>query len=178
MKQLILTVLFATLTLASVFAQRFAFVDTEYILDNILEYRDAQEKLDEISIEWQEEIETKYQEIEQMYQSYQAESVLMPEEMKIEKQNEIIAKEKEVKELQKKRFGTEGDLFKKREELIKPIQDKVYDAIEEIATDGNYAFILDKASGASVLYLDTKYDKSDEVLEKLGYQAGAIRTGE
>lgn len=160
--------------MASAYAQRFAFVDTEYILDNIPEYRSAQEELDELSVQWQKEIEAMYQEIEQMYQAYQAEAVLLPEEMKVQKQNEIIAKEKEVKDLQKKRFGTDGDLFKKREELIKPIQDKVYNAIEEIAKEGNYAFILDKSSGASVLYLDVKYDKSDEVLNKLGYRAGAI----
>lgn len=174
MKKLLFTVLFLSITMASAYAQRFAFVDTEYILDNIPEYRSAQEELDELSVQWQKEIEAMYQEIEQMYQAYQAEAVLLPEEMKVQKQNEIIAKEKEVKDLQKKRFGTDGDLFKKREELIKPIQDKVYNAIEEIATEGNYAFILDKSSGASVLYLDVKYDKSDEVLNKLGYRAGAI----
>jgi outer membrane protein len=174
MKKLLFTVLFLSITMASAYAQRFAFVDTEYILDNIPEYRAAQEELDELSVQWQKEIEAMYQQIEQMYQAYQAEAVLLPEEMKVQKQNEIIAKEKEVKDLQKKRFGTDGDLFKKREELIKPIQDKVYNAIEEIATEGNYAFILDKSSGASVLYLDVKYDKSDEVLNKLGYRAGAI----
>jgi outer membrane protein len=174
MKKLLFTVLFLSITMASAYAQRFAFVDTEYILDNIPEYRSAQEELDELSVQWQKEIEAMYQEIEQMYQAYQAEAVLLPEEMKVQKQNEIIAKEKEVKDLQKKRFGTDGDLFKKREELIKPIQDKVYNAIEEIAKEGNYAFILDKSSGASVLYLDVKYDKSDEVLNKLGYRAGAI----
>ncbi len=174
MKKLLFTVLFLSITMASAYAQRFAFVDTEYILDNIPEYRSAQEELDELSVQWQKEIEAMYQEIEQMYQAYQAEAVLLPEEMKVQKQNEIIAKEKEVKDLQKKRFGTDGDLFKKREALIKPIQDKVYNAIEEIAKEGNYAFILDKSSGASVLYLDVKFDKSDEVLNKLGYRAGAI----
>ncbi len=176
MKKLILTVFISVLTITSTFAQRYAFVDTEYILENIAEYRDAQDELDELSLGWQQEIEAKYQEIEQMYKAYQAEAVLLPEETKNKRQDAIINREKEVKNLQKKYFGTDGDLFKKRQELIKPIQDKVFNAVEEIATEGNYAFVLDKAGSVSVLYLDSKHDKSDEILEHLGYRPGAIKT--
>lgn len=157
-------------------AQKFAFVDTEYILENIGEYRDAQEMLDNLSIEWQKEIEAKFAEIDKLYKDFQSQAVLLPEDMKKKKQDEIIAKEKEAKDLQKKRFGKDGDLFKKRQELIKPIQDKVYDAVEDIANAGGYAMILDKSGSVTVLYANVKYDKSDEVLEKLGYKPGAIKT--
>lgn len=157
-------------------AQKFAFVDTEYILENMSEYRDAQEILDKLSLEWQKEIEAKFAEIDKMYKDYQAEAVLLPEDIKKKRQDEIIAKEKEAKDLQKKRFGKDGDLFKKRQELIKPIQDKVYDAIESIANAGGYAVIFDKSGSTTMLYTNSKFDKSDEVLEKLGYKPGAIKT--
>ncbi len=150
-------------------AQKFAYVNTDYILDNIPEYADAQAQLDELSIQWQKEIEVKFAEIDKMYKNFQNEAVLLPEDMKKKREDDIIRKEKEGKDLQKKRFGKEGDLFKKRQELIKPIQEKVYNAIEEIATAENYAVVYDKASNATLIYTNPKFDISEQVLDKLGY---------
>jgi len=157
-------------------AQKFGFVDSEYILENMSEYRDAQDLLDKLSLDWQKEIETKFAAVDKLYKDFQAEAVLLPDDIKKKRQDEIVAKEKEAKDLQKKRFGKDGDLFKKRQELIKPIQDKVYDAIEEIATAGGLAFIFDKSGSLTLLYANSKFDKSDDVLNKLGYKPGAIKT--
>jgi outer membrane protein len=164
--------LFVIVFLAAGFtmAQRYAFVDTEYILNRIPSYKAAQDQLDKLAADWQEEIENAYAEIEKMYKDFQAEKVLLTEEMKAQKEEEIINREKEVKQLQQKYFGRDGNLFTKRQELIKPIQDEVYEAVKEIAAEGNYAVIFDTASGANMLYTDPKYDKSDDVLEKLGYK--------
>lgn len=151
-------------------AQKYAFVDTEYILDRIPAYKAAQDQLDKMAGDWQEEVETMYAGIEKMYQDFQAEKVLLTEEMKTKKEEEIITREKEVKDLQQNYFGRDGSLFDKRQELIKPIQDEVYRAVKEIASEGNYAVIFDTASGANMLYTNPKYDKSDDVLEKLGYK--------
>lgn len=151
-------------------AQKYAFVDTEYILNRIPSYKAAQEQLDKLASDWQEEIETSYGEIEKMYKDFQAEKVLLTDEMKIRKEEEIVNRENEVKQLQQKYFGRDGTLFSKRQELIKPIQDEVYRAVKEIAAEGNYAVIFDTASGANMLYTNPKYDKSDDVLEKLGYK--------
>ena len=157
---------FSTLT----FSQKFAFVDTEYILKQIPAYESSQDQLDAMSVEWQKEIEELYADIDKMYKDYQAEKVLLTEDLKIKRENEIINKEKEVKEIQKKRFGTEGDLYKKRQELIKPIQDDIFNAIKEMAADGNFAIIFDSSSGANMLFTDPKYDKSDEILDRLGFK--------
>lgn len=151
-------------------AQKYAFVDTEYILTRIPSYKAAQEQLDKLAEDWQTEIQTSYEEIEKMYKDFQAEKVLLTEEMKVRKEEEIVNREKEVKQLQQKYFGRDGSLFTKRQELIKPIQDEVYRAVKEIAIEGNYAVIFDTASGANMLYTNPKYDKSDDVLEKLGYK--------
>ncbi len=152
------------------FAQKFAYVDTDYILKNIPAYESAQEQLELMSKDWQSEIESKYADIEKMYKEYQAEKVLLTEDMKQKREEEIVQKERQTKELQKKYFGADGDLFKKRQELIKPIQDDIFNAIKDLATSGGYAFILDAAGGATFLYSDPKYDKSDDVLQKLGYK--------
>jgi outer membrane protein len=157
-------------------AQKFAFVDSEYILQNMSEYRDAQEMLDKMSLEWQKEIELKFAAIDKMYKDYQAEAVLLPEDIKKKRQDDITAKEKEAKDLQKKRFGKDGDLFKKRKDLVKPIQDKVYNAIEDLANAGGYAVVFDKAGSVTLIYANSKYDKSDDVLDKLGYKPGALKT--
>ncbi len=124
-------------------AQKYAFVDTEYILDRIPAYKAAQDQLDKMAGDWQEEVETMYAGIEKMYQDFQAEKVLLTEEMKTKKEEEIITREKEVKDLQQNYFGRDGSLFDKRQELIKPIQDEVYRAVKEIASEGNYAVIFD-----------------------------------
>lgn len=157
---------------SSAFAQKYAYVNTEYILDNIPEYKAAQQQLDNISIQWQKEIEDRYAIIDKLYKTYQAEQVLLTEEMKKRRQDEINTKEKDVKELQKQRFGFEGDLFKKKQELIKPIQDKIYNAVKKLAQDGSYAVIFDKSSDLVMLYTNPKYDKSDDILLALGYKPG------
>ncbi len=149
-------------------AQKLGYVDTDYILKNIPEYQDAQTQIDEFSKQYQQEIEEKYAKVDQMYKAYQSDAVLLPEDMKRQREEEIIKAEKEAKDLQKTRFGTEGDLFKKRQELVKPIQEKIFNAIEDIANKKNYAFIFDKASGPVIMYVSSKLDISDEVLEQIG----------
>jgi len=140
---LILAVCFLFINNSLTFAQKFAYVNSEYILDNITEYKAAQQKLDDISLLWQKEIENKYSEIDKLYKAFQAEQILLTEEMKKKRENEIISKEKEVKEFQKQKFGFEGELFKKKQELVKPIQDKVYAAVKQLAEAGSYAAIFD-----------------------------------
>lgn len=154
----------------SAYSQKYAFVDTEYILNRIPAYKAAQDELDKLSKAWQKEIETLYEEIEKMYKDYQSEKVLLTEEMKRKREEEIISKEKAAKELQKKYFGPEGALFQKRKELIKPIQDEIYNAIKDIANENGYALILDTSAGPTVLYFNPRYDISDDVLQRLGYK--------
>ncbi len=148
--------------------QKYAYVDTQYILENIPEFQDAQDELDEYSKKWQKEIEENYAKVSEMYQKYQAEAVLLPQDVKKKREQEIIDKEKQVKELQNKYFGAEGELFKKRQELVQPIQEKVYNAIETIAQTNNYSFVFDKAGGMTLLYGNPKFDISDDVLDEVG----------
>jgi len=156
-------------TMAVSLAQKVGFVDTDYILKSIPEYTDAQKRLDEIAAGWQKDIDSKYGEIDKLYKSYQAEQVLLTDEMKQQRQKDIEEKEKAAKDLQKQKFGYQGELFQKRQELIQPVQDKVYDAIQKIATSKAYDFVLDKSSGSVVLYANSKNNISDEVLKALGY---------
>jgi outer membrane protein len=158
------------LTLGLTVAQKYAFVDTEYILNNIPNYKAAQEQLDKFSADWQKEVEAKYAEIEKMYKDYQAERVLLSEDMRRQREEAIVTREKEVKELQKTYFGQEGALYKKRQELIQPIQDDIYTAIKDLATENGYAVIFDTSSGPTMIYTNPRYDVSDEVLQKLGYK--------
>ncbi|HEY3371352.1 MAG TPA: OmpH family outer membrane protein [Prolixibacteraceae bacterium] len=155
---------------AATFGQKFAYVDTEYILDNIPSYKAAQEQLDQLSAQYQKELETMHSEIEQMYKDFQSESVLLSNDMKRKREDVIVTKEKEYKELQRKYFGRDGDLFKKRQGLVKPIQDDVFNAIQEISTEGSYAVIFDKSNGITLIYTNPKFDLSDQVLAKLGYK--------
>ncbi len=168
-KQLFLFIFISVISITA-FGQRFAYIDTEYILDNIPEYQAAEREVEELSIQWQAEIEDKFAEVDRLYREYQAEAPLLPEEIKREREEEIIRVEREAKELQMQRFGREGDLFDKRQELIQPIQDQVYQAVEEMASRGNYAVIFDKAGGAAMIYTDVRYDLSDDVLQRLGYR--------
>jgi len=168
MKKLILTLALGLFTMVTM-AQKYAFVDSKYILENIPEYNEAQKELDVLSDKWQKEIQGKYQQIDNKYKSYQQEQVLLSDEMKSKRENEIIELEKDVKEFQKTKFGVKGELYKKRKELIEPIQNKVYNAIKELAQTGSYAFIFDKANQSNILYADPKYDKSKRVLKDLGY---------
>jgi outer membrane protein len=167
-KILSLIVLTCGLSIAA-FSQKFGYVDTEYILNNIPEYTDAQTQIDDLSVQWQKEIEAKFAEIDKLYKAFQNEAVIIPEDMKKKREDEIIRKESEAKDLQKKRFGKEGDLFKKRQELVKPIQEKIYNAIQEISNQENYAVIFDKAGNSTLIFTNPKYDLSEQVLDKLGY---------
>ncbi len=157
-------------------AQKFAYVDTEYILSQVPEYKTAQSQLDALSLQWQKEVEAKYAEIDKLYKSYQAEQVLLSEEMKRKREDDIIVKEKEAKEIQKTHFGVEGDLFKKRQELVKPIQDKIYGAIKELAEKTQLMMIFDKGSELNMVYASPKYDKSDEILINMGYKKRTAST--
>ncbi|MBK9638375.1 MAG: OmpH family outer membrane protein [Bacteroidetes bacterium] len=156
----------------SIFAQKYAYIDSQYILDNISEYKAAHQQLDQLSIAWQKDIEAKYTVIDKLYKDYQAEQILLTEEMRRKREQEITNKEKEVKEYQKQKFGYEGELFKKKQELIKPIQDKIFNAVKKMATDQSYAVIFDKSGDLVMLYTNPKYDKSDDILESMGYKAG------
>ena len=167
-KALLILVSFLLLSAGS-YAQKFAYVDTDYVLNNIPEFNQAQDKLDEISKQWQAEIEGIYAEVDKMYRDYQTQEVLLTDEMKKKREEAIIAKEKSAKDLQKKRFGPEGDLYGKRQELIQPIQDKVYDAIQQLAANSKYAVIFDSSSDLIMLYSSPNLDKSDKVLENMGY---------
>ena len=167
MKRLLLIVSFLTLTFA-VQAQRYAVIDTKYILNKLPEYKDADNKLEQISIQWQKDIDDKQAELNRMYKNYDAEQFMLSEELKKKRETELFNKEKEVRELQKRRFGYEGDLFKERQRLVKPVQDKVYNAIQKIAVARSYNFVLDKSEGITVIFADPKLDKSDDVLKELG----------
>ena len=131
------------------------------------DYTDAQKEIDDLAEKWQKDVEKKYNEIQSKYKSFQEEEILLPEETKKIRLDEIMELEVKAKELQKKRFGVEGDLFKKRKELIDPIQDKIYKAVKELSKDNNYSFILDKSKNSNIIYADPKYDKSDAVLRKI-----------
>lgn len=178
MKKILITLSLVVMTALTVSAQKFAYVDTEYILGQIPEYKSAQSELDKVSVQWQKEIEAKYAEIDKMYKSYQAEQILLTEDMKKKREGDIIAKEKEAKDLQKQRFGVDGELFKRRQELVKPIQDKVYNAVKSIAEKGGYSIMFDKSSELTMLYASSKLDKSDDVLAQMGYKGGTgTKTG-
>lgn len=170
MKKIALITAAVLLTSAFASAQKYGFVDTDYIRKNIPAFNTAQEQLDKLSKQWEKEVADGYAEVEKMYKAYQNEVVLLSQDMKAKREEAIINKEREVKELQNKYFGVEGELFKKREELVKPIQDEILKAIKTIAAEGSYAVIFDTAAGGNVLFANPKYDVSDQVLEKLGYK--------
>ncbi|MEI6889635.1 MAG: OmpH family outer membrane protein [Bacteroidales bacterium] len=167
-KSALIAIAFFLLVSLSSQAQKFAYVDSQYILDNIPEFAEAQAQLEELSNQYQKEIDAKFADVDKMYKEFQAQAVLLPEDMKKKKEQEIIDAEKEAKSLQRTRFGKDGDLFKKRQEFVKPIQEKIYNAIQEIATGNNYAVIFDKGGSLSILFANPKYDVSDDVLDKLG----------
>lgn len=155
--------------------QKIVYVDSEYIMENIPEYGDAQEELNALSSKWQKEVKAVYDKVEEMYSKYQTEMLLLSEDQKHAREQAIIAKEQEAKNLQMQYFGSEGQLFQKRTELIQPIQEKVYTAMKEIAQTKNYSFILDLASGTSILYASDKNDVSDDVLDQLGNVMQTVR---
>ena len=168
MKKILLLLCIFTFAATS-WAQKFAYVDSQFILEHIPEYTQAQEQLENLSYEWQEEIEAAYQNIDQLYRAYQTDKVLLTDKMRQAREDDIIQKEKEVKELQQQRFGTDGDLYKKQEELIRPIQNQIFNAIQEYAKEGRYGVIFDKSSDLLMLYADENLDKSEKILDLLGY---------
>ena len=151
-------------------AQRFAYVDTEYILKHIPEYLAAQKQLDALSVQWQEEVDNRFADIENLYKKYQEDQVLLSEEMRRKREDEIVLKEQEAREFQRQKFGFEGDLFQERVKLIQPIQDRVAQAIQTIATDQSLDIVLDKGSEVTFLYANPRLDKSDDVITRLGYK--------
>jgi outer membrane protein len=170
MKKLVLSIAALIGFVFMVNAQKMAYVDTEYILENIPAYTAAQNQLDQLSSQYQKELVSIHADIEQMYKDYQAESVLLSDDMKRKREDVIVTKEKDYKQLQKKYFGPNGDLFKKRQGLVKPIQDDVFNAVQEISNEGSYAIIFDKAGGTTLFFTNPKFDLSDQVLQKLGYK--------
>ena len=168
MKKTVLMVTALLLFSASTFAQKFCYVDMEYILGKLPQYTEAQKQLDESSKGFQKDIEAKRKTVDDMFKQYQSEQVLMTDQMKQQKMKDIETAEKEVKDLQKKKFGPDGELFQKRKELVKPIQDKVYDEITKYAQAKAYDFIFDKSSGPSMLYATEKLNKSDDILFNMG----------
>jgi outer membrane protein len=168
MKKLLLISSFLMVLAFTSNAQRYAVIDSKYILDKIPEYKEAQSKLDQLSLLWQQEIDQKQAALDRMFKDYDAEQVMLPDALKKKREDELYNKEKELRDLQRKRFGFEGDLFKKRQEFIKPIQDKVYNAVQKLAVEKQYDFILDKSEGITVIFADPKLDKSEDVLRNLG----------
>jgi len=157
------------MTSIGTYAQKFAYVDSDYILSKMTEFAQAEEKIDDFSKEWQSEIELAYEEVEQMYRDYQSEQVLLTSEMKTKREEAIMEKEKSVQLLQQKYFGNNGDLYKKRQDLIKPIQDRIFDAVQQLAASNKYSIIFDASSDLIMLYSNPELDKSDKVLELMGY---------
>ncbi len=165
MKKILLALSLVVVTGLAAQAQRYCVIDSKYILEKIPDYNNAQKQLDAASQGWQKEVDAKMQGIDQMYKSYQAERPMLSEDARKKREDEIIAKEKEAKELQKKYFGYEGEVFKKRQSLIKPIQDRVYNAVQQYAQARGFDMVYDKAGGITIFYADPKLDKSDEIIK-------------
>lgn len=171
MKKLLFFAIGVLLTSTTLLAQRYAIIDTKYILDKMTEYKDADKKLAAVSSQWQKEIDDKQGQLNQMYHNYDAEQYMLSEDLKKKREDQLFNMEKEIRDLQKKRFGYEGDLFKERQKLVKPVQDKVYNAIQKMAVNRGYDFVLDKSEGITVIFADPKLDKSEEVLKELGLKS-------
>jgi outer membrane protein len=168
MKKVFLLAAFCLCIIGFASAQRYAVIDTKYILDKMPEYKTAQKNLDDVAAGWQKEIDGLQQELDKMYKDFDAEQVMLSDELKKKREDQLFVKEKTLRDLQRQRFGFEGELFKKRQELIKPVQDKVYNAVQKLAVARGYDFILDKSEGITVIFADPKLEKSDDVLKELG----------
>ena len=167
MKKILLLACMLGLGFAGI-AQKYAIIDSRYILDKMPEYKEAQKQLDDIAAGWQKDIDGKQADLDKMYKDYDAEQVMLTEDLRKKREDQLFGKEKDLRDLQRKRFGFEGDLFKKRQELIKPIQDKVYNAVQKMAVSRGYDFVLDKSEGITIIFADPKLDKSEDVLKDLG----------
>lgn len=167
MKKVLFTLLLSFITIFTVSAQRIAYVDISKILESITEYNEAQRELDQLAGRWREEVAKEYDNIKSLYNRYQAEQVLLSDEARRQREDEILAKETSVRDMQKARFGPEGELFKRRQELVRPIQDRVFAAIEEYANDRGYDFIFDQAGAAGMIFASPRYDKTEDIINKL-----------
>ena len=171
MKKLLFLAFVLLVTTSLIQAQRYAIIDTKYILDKLPEYKNADKQLAEIGTTWQKEIDDKQAQLNLMYRNFDAEQFMLSDELKKKREDQLFNMEKDIRELQKKRFGYEGDLFKERQRLVKPVQDKVYNAIQKMAVNRGYDFVLDKSEGITVIFADPKLDKSEEVLRELGFKS-------
>lgn len=168
MKKLLLLAVGTFMMVALANAQRYAIIDTKYILDKLPDYKIAQKNLDDIATGWQREIDKMQSELDKMYKDFEAEQVMLSDELRRKREDQLFVKEKTLRDLQRQRFGFEGDLFKKRQELVRPIQDKVYNAVQKLAVQRGYDFILDKSEGITVIFADPKLEKSDDILKEMG----------
>lgn len=168
MKKIMIAACSLVLVTLTAQAQKYAVIDTRYILDRMPDYKNAQTQLDNIAAGWQKDIDGQQAALDKMYKDFEAEQVMLSDELKKKREDQLFNKEKELRDLQRKRFGFEGDLFKKRQELIKPIQDKVYNAVQRMAVQRGYEFVLDKSEGITVIFADPKLDRSADVLRNLG----------
>jgi len=159
-------------------AQKFSYVDSKYILSHIPEYQQAQAEINKLSNQWQKDIENKYETIAKLETALQAEKILLTDDMKQKREQEIQTKREEAKNMQTAKFGVDGELFKKREELIKPIQDQIYEAIQEVASTSALMVVFDKANHSNMLYTNPKHDISDKVLKKMGLKPGETLEGD
>lgn len=174
MKKILLTIALAFIGFTGAFAQRFAYVDSEYILKHVPDYASAQKQLGALSEQWQKEVDARFQEIDRLYKAYQADQVLMTADMKKRREAEIVEKEKAAKDFQQQKFGPNGDLTKQSTTLIKPIQDKVAKAVQAVAESESLDMIFDKNSEVIMLYASPRYDKSAEVITRLGLKPGVF----
>jgi outer membrane protein len=168
MKKILLIALLVVAVSSNSNAQKYAIIDTKYILSKMPEYVDADKKLQQVSEQWQKEIDGLQTELNNMYKNYDAEQYMLSDDLKKKREDELFNKEKELRDLQKKRFGYEGDLFKERERIVKPIQDKVYNAVQKMAVAHGYDFVLDKSEGITIIFADPKLDRSNDILQQLG----------
>lgn len=168
-KTLLFITLFMSLTIGNIFAQKYALIDMEYILERIPEYENANEQLTSLSEQWQSIVDKEVEEVNAMYKKYQADLAFLKGENKTKRENEIVAKENSIQELRNQFFGPQGELFKYQEKLIKPIQDNIYEAVKNISTERGYAMVIDRASATAILFASPSIDISDEVLSRLGY---------
>lgn len=168
MKKIIVIAVSFLLLAISASAQKYAIIDTRYILDKMPEYASAQKQLDNIALDWQSDIDDKQAALDKMYKDFEAEQVMLSPDLRKKREDQLFLKEKELRDLQRQRFGFEGDLFKKRQELVKPIQDRVYNAVQKISVQRGYDFVLDKSEGITIIFADPKLDKSEDVLKELG----------
>jgi outer membrane protein len=174
MKKLTLTILLVCAAALSSMAQRFVYVDSEYILKHIPEYNSAQKQLDALSDQWQKDVDAKFADIEKLYKAYQADQVLLTDDMRKRREAEIVEKEKQAKEFQRQKFGFEGELFQQRSRLIKPIQERVAKAVQALAEDQQLDVVFDKGSDLTMLYANARLDRSNEVITRLGYKPGTF----